>query len=102
LGKRAKLIDVIKEARELRIESSGIFSPPAQPEAQSPAPGSRLRSVFIGANGLRAGWRLAIFVALFDIFTFVVFGLLRFIPGFASPCDALRARPCSGSMSEMA
>ncbi|MGA7382735.1 MAG: CPBP family intramembrane glutamic endopeptidase [Terriglobales bacterium] len=38
-------------------------TPPASP-GSSPRPASRLKAIFVGPNGLRAGWRLLIFVVL--------------------------------------
>jgi membrane protease YdiL (CAAX protease family) len=66
-------------------------SDPTQPEAfrsapepaheAAPAPPSAVRKIFFGPNGLRAGWRLLIFLALVAALRFlVVQKLLRLFP----------------------
>ena len=41
--------------------------PPPEPSQASSHPTSGLKSIFVGPNGLRAGWRLLIFVALIAV-----------------------------------
>jgi membrane protease YdiL (CAAX protease family) len=56
---------------------------PIQPDTQLPGyPPSKLRSIFVGPSGLRAGWRIAIYVALFVVCLLVVLFLLVHIPAF--------------------
>lgn len=45
---------------------------------------STLRTVFIGPNGIRAGWRILIFVPLWFGLTAGLFKTASFIPGFAA------------------
>ena len=54
----------------------------SQPVAPAPAPAkpSAAHNIFIGPNGIRAGWRLAIFLALDFAF---VYGIVH-IPGVRS------------------
>jgi hypothetical protein len=37
---------------------------PTEPSQKRPSPASRLKLIFVGPNGLRAGWRLLMFAAL--------------------------------------
>jgi membrane protease YdiL (CAAX protease family) len=54
---------------------------PGQPELPAPPP-SRLRGIFIGPTGLRAGWRFAIFVGLFLAFESIVMSILIHFSAF--------------------
>jgi uncharacterized protein len=50
---------------------------------------SKVRRVFIGPNGIRAGWRFAIFLALLAIFRWLIIQHgLRLIPGFVKIAKA--------------
>jgi uncharacterized protein len=50
----------------------------------APAPPGLLHKIFLGPNGIRAGWRLLIFLAIFVAFQFVVVQrAMRHIPYFA-------------------
>lgn len=42
----------------------------AQPQAEPP---SAVQKIFLGADGLRAGWSLLVFIALFAVFMFAVY-----------------------------
>jgi membrane protease YdiL (CAAX protease family) len=69
---------------------------PIQADSQSPGPpASRLRSIFVGPNGLRAGWRFAIYVALFVVCLLVVLFLLVHIPAFGK----LRKQANAGTLT---
>jgi uncharacterized protein len=65
--------------------SSNLTSPPtptnASPDAGNPAPPQRsmARTIFLGPNGLRAGWRLLIFYAIVFALVTVVTGTLRLL-----------------------
>ena len=49
----------------------------------STAKASKLRNVFVGPNGIRAGWRFALFLALLALLRLVIIQHgLRLIPGF--------------------
>jgi uncharacterized protein len=52
--------------------------------APTPVPPSLLRKIFFGPNGIRAGWRLLIFLAILVAFQFVIVQrVMRHIPYFA-------------------
>jgi membrane protease YdiL (CAAX protease family) len=56
---------------------------PAPESPGSTAKASQLRNVFVGPNGIRAGWRFALFLALLAILRLVIIQHgLRLIPGF--------------------
>lgn len=55
--------------------------PPDSAAPQPPAP-SKIRAIFVGGDGIRIGWRVLIFIVLFELFFFVVAGLLFHIPRF--------------------
>jgi uncharacterized protein len=60
------------------VDPDGSMSqPPAAPEARRP---SRWRAVFLGPNGMRAGWRIAIFVAITYLLSRTVNYLVFHIP----------------------
>src|ERR1700741_5581747 len=63
-------------------EDYGAADPVSQPAPPNPIPTkpSAAHNIFIGPNGIRAGWRLAIFLALDFAF---VYGIVR-IPGVRS------------------
>jgi membrane protease YdiL (CAAX protease family) len=67
------------EGQDMNTESSapnsGPVPTPVQPEPPEQRP-SRLRRMFIGSAGLRAGWRFAIFVVLFMVFASIALSLL--------------------------
>ena len=53
---------------------------------------SRIRRLFLGPNGIRAGWRLAMFILLFGALNFLVIGSgVRFIPSFAAMLTQARS-----------
>jgi CAAX protease family protein len=58
---------------------------PAEPRPPSGVPGpGLLRKIFIGPNGVRAGWRLAMFLLFFAALQFIVIQRgMRSIPGLA-------------------
>jgi membrane protease YdiL (CAAX protease family) len=61
--------------------SLDLLSPDLAPK---PAPPSLVRKIFFGPNGLRAGWRLLIFLAIFAALQFVVIQVaMRRTPYFA-------------------
>lgn len=66
------------------------LAPPSQPQI-APAGPSTLRKIFVGADGLRAGWSLAIFIALMAVFLKTISEILRrlhfFPPGGPSGTD---------------
>ncbi len=64
--------------------------PGPEPSSSPGRPGS-VRRIFIGPNGIRAGWRFAIFVALLAFFRllFLQHGL-RLIPGFLKIAKAMQ------------
>jgi len=66
----------------MTIDSDPPDSPGAVPDSPvTTAAPSSLRKIFIGADGIRAGWRFVIFVALFVIFVLVIVqGVMRSIP----------------------
>lgn len=70
-------------------------SEPALTTASSPqpqaAPDSTLRRIFIGPYGLRAGWRLGIFIVIWICLNFVARTMLRLLlgPGAIGPATAL-------------
>jgi uncharacterized protein len=51
---------------------------------------SGFRGVFVGPDGIRAGWRLALFVAFFSVLLFLVQGGMRLIPGLAATAKQAR------------
>jgi uncharacterized protein len=51
---------------------------------------SGFRRVFVGPNGVRAGWRLLLFVAFFSILLFLVEGGMGLIPGLAATAKQTR------------
>src|SRR5579884_630300 len=59
--------------------SSPAPLPPELPPSGSPQP--FLHSIFVGAHGVRAGWRAALYVALFFIFMSIAGTVIRiFLP----------------------
>jgi uncharacterized protein len=61
---------------------------PATPELTAPpvesTPGV-LRSMFVGANGIRAGWRLAMFILFFAALEYLIIErAMRLVPGLAA------------------
>jgi CAAX protease family protein len=68
--------------------SSDLPSPaathgPISPGAAPSSPPSPLRRIFLGPGGIRAGWRVAIFVFLFVAFFLLEFGILASVSDFA-------------------
>ena len=63
------------------------------PESTGGAVGtSRIRRLFVGPNGIRAGWRLAMFILLFGALNFLVIGSgVRLIPSFAAMLTQARS-----------
>lgn len=51
---------------------------------------SGFRRIFVGLNGLRAGWRLALFVVFFSVLLFLVVGGIGLIPGLAATAKQAR------------
>jgi uncharacterized protein len=45
---------------------------------------STLRTIFMGPNGIRAGWRILIFIPMFILFALGISRTLLLIPGFAA------------------
>ena len=61
------------------------------PESSKVGP-SRIRKLFLGPNGIRAGWRLAMFSLLFGALNFLVIGSgVRLIPSFAAMLTQARS-----------
>jgi len=59
-----------------------LLPPDPQPVVAPPAPPpSTLRQIFIGPNGIRAGWRLMIFIAII----FALTSIIRFLRGHHGP-----------------
>jgi len=54
--------------------------PAAEPAPLAEKP-SGFRNIFIGSQGIRAGWRLVMFIALFAVLLNVVQNAIRLIPG---------------------
>ncbi len=53
---------------------------------------SNIRGIFVGSDGIRAGWRFAIFLALLAIFRqLIIQHGLRLIPGFVKIAKATQA-----------
>jgi len=53
---------------------------------------SRIRKVFLGPNGIRAGWRLAMFILFFTALNFLVIGSsMRLLPSFAAMLKQARS-----------
>src|SRR3974377_2328885 len=63
------------------------------PESTGGAVGpSRIRRLFLGPSGIRAGWRLAMFILLFGALSFLVIGSgVRLIPSFAAMLTQARS-----------
>lgn len=60
--------------------------PPAKPEE------SLLRKIFLGPNGIRAGWRLLLFILLLVLLQILIIQhALRLIPGFATLARATQS-----------
>jgi membrane protease YdiL (CAAX protease family) len=56
---------------------------PAGPPIQVEAKPSGIRNIFIGPDGIRAGWRLLMFIGFFIILQYIVIQrALRLVPGF--------------------
>jgi len=55
------------------------ISPAAEPRPPRP---SSMRSIFVGAGGIRAGWRFVIFVLLLYAFFLMEFGILALVSDF--------------------
>ncbi len=53
--------------------------PTLRPDSSQP---SAWRKIFIGPNGVRAGWRFVMYVLLFAGLVFVFQRILKFVPGF--------------------
>lgn len=63
----------VTELTELNV------SGPPQPHVVSQT-GSIMRRIFIGSSGLRAGWGVAVFVALLIVLAAATYGLIRVLP----------------------
>lgn len=79
---------------EPNAPDSGLAPIPEQ-SVTTPSSRSRLRRIFVGPTGLRAGWRFAIFVALFAAFESVVLSILIHIPAFGK----LRKAAMAGTLT---
>ncbi len=55
-------------------------SSPLQPQGDSPPPQGNVHRIFLGSNGIRAGWRLAAAVAIFLALSTVVSAALVHVP----------------------
>ena len=64
------------------------------PDAPSSRP-SMLHHVFLGPEGLRAGWSMLLFVALLVLLTFTVNGLIHHLHLLPAPSEASRHAPMS-------
>lgn len=56
------------------------LTPASPPEAPPPAAEAVVTKIFVGPNGIRAGWRLAIWLILFIVLAAIVNGILHRIP----------------------
>jgi len=58
------------------------------PDSVAPAPApaheSAVQRIFVGPNGIRAGWRVLIFAAIFIGFSLGLLKLVTFVPGFTA------------------
>lgn len=72
-------------------EAPGSVAPTGEPMQAEPKP-SMLRELFVGPDGIRAGWRLLMFVAIFSALQQTVIQRgLRLIPGFAEIAKQARS-----------
>src|SRR5580700_299640 len=72
-------------------EAAGSRTPTDEP-VQTEAKSSMLRELFLGPNGIRAGWRLLMFICLFMLLWYIVVRQgLRLIPGFSETVKQARA-----------
>jgi uncharacterized protein len=72
----------------MSTERSTAVLPSSEP-SDPPRHSSHIRKIFVGPNGIRAGWRFAIFVALLAIFRqLIIQHGLRLIPGFIKAAKA--------------
>lgn len=62
------------------IVQPGGVTPSSPPEAPPPAAEAAVTKAFLGPNGIRAGWRLAIWLMLFIAFAAVINAILHRIP----------------------
>jgi hypothetical protein len=68
--------------------------PPPQPATAVPAPAAPSNSIFRGPNGIRAGWRVLIFVAIACALILVSSVVLRlFVPGARTGVQVLAITP---------
>jgi uncharacterized protein len=64
---------------------------PGPEPSSSPGRSGSVRRIFVGRNGLRAGWRFAIFVALLALFRLLIIQQgLRLVPGFLKTAKAIQ------------
>jgi hypothetical protein len=69
--------------------------PPDSPAPEHPPAASRIRSIFVGTDGIRPGWRLLIFFALFFVLvSLALLGLIH-IPAFGK----LRKAAIAGTLT---
>src|SRR5262249_32001135 len=68
-------------------------------EPVAPPPPSTLRKIFLGKDGLRAGWSLLIFVAIFAALAFCINRTLRML-GVPRPDPKAEWSPLSGILGE--
>ena len=75
------------------IPDSSLSTPIIASEPPIPTPPSQLRQIFYGPNGLRAGWRFLIFVAIIFVLSTCVSGALRLLllryPSLGANANAL-------------
>ena len=57
---------------------------PARESVPGAGPPSGFQRVFVGPDGMRAGWRLVLFVVLFLLLSFLAQGGVQLIPGIAT------------------
>jgi uncharacterized protein len=62
-----------------------------EPDSLSLRSDSAARRIFVGPDGLRAGWRLLVFLVLVVVLEIVYFLLLRVIPGAAAARNMARS-----------
>ena len=64
-------------------EAESFSSPSLELLPPEPAP-SGFRAIFIGPNGIRAGWRLLMFLGIFFVITLAIQRVLRFFPALVA------------------
>ena len=71
------------------ILDEDIVQTESLPPAIQKPPKHGLRWIFVGANGLRAGWGVLLFIVLYVVFLLIMGRVLRGGPGWSMPNWAL-------------